>query len=335
MRNITSHFYATECVIQLGPLAKAVRGSVNGGLITAITMLNLANRSCSQLTIQITYQAVSLHYPPPRFPRQTEGFALIIVLWTLVLIAFIVAHVTSSGRTAVQIANNLIANATAQAAADGAIHNAIFNQSDPQPHRRWPVDGNWRDLVVGHSRVTLRLQDEAWWINPDSASPALLEALLRITGSDPESARRLANAIGEWVGSAPAPRPPNVLLAEYQAAGLNYRPPGAPLETIDELGRVLGMTPAILAALRPHLTLYGPPQPNAATADPVVGAALAATAAIAVAPSASQPPPDVLTTRITAAALGPGNAIATRFVIVRFGAALPAGYQVLAWKNGF
>jgi general secretion pathway protein K len=61
-----------------------------------------------------------------------------------------------------------------------------------------------------------------------------------------------------------------VLLAEYQAAGLDYRPPGAPLETLDELGRVLGMTPAILATIRPYLTLYGPPQPNPATADPIV-----------------------------------------------------------------
>jgi hypothetical protein len=54
--------------------------------------------------------------------------------------------------------------------------------------------------VIGHSRVTLRLEDEAWRINPNLASPALLEALLRGTGSDSESAHRVASAIGEWVG---------------------------------------------------------------------------------------------------------------------------------------
>jgi hypothetical protein len=54
----------------------------------------------------------------------------------------------------------------------------------------------------------------------------LLEALLRGTATDPEHARHLANAIGEWVGSAPAPRPQNVLLADYGAAGLDYGPPG-------------------------------------------------------------------------------------------------------------
>jgi hypothetical protein len=47
--------------------------------------------------------------------------------------------------------------------------------------------------------------------------------------------------------------------------------------------------------------------------------------------SANQPPPDVLTTRITAAASGPNNALVSRSAIVRFGAALPVGYKVLAW----
>jgi len=214
----------------------------------------------------------------PAVCRRNSGFALIIVLWTLVLIAFVVAHLTAAGRTEIRIARNLVTNAVTQAAADGAIFEAIFNLSDPQPQNRWPVDGNPRELVIGNSRVVVWLEDEAWWINPNSASPALLEGLLRATGSDPESARRLANAIGEWAGSAPVARPQSVVLADYRAAGLDYGPPGAPFETPDELGRVIGMTPATLAAIRPHLTLFGPPQPNAASTDPFVAAALAETA---------------------------------------------------------
>jgi general secretion pathway protein K len=183
--------------------------------------------------------------------------------------------------------------------------------------------------------VLLRLEDEASWVNPNSASPALLEAVVRAAGSDAESARHLAIAIGEWVGSAPAPRPPNALLADYRAAGLDYGPPGAPLETLDELGRVLGMTQATFAAIRAHLTLFGPPQPSPTTTDPFVATALASIAATEPAVSANLPPPDVLTTRITAAASGPNSAQVTRSAIVRFGAALPLGYQVLAWRDGF
>jgi general secretion pathway protein K len=268
--------------------------------------------------------------------RRDGGFALIVVLWTLVLIAFIVAHLTATGRTEVRIASNLVADSVAQAAADGAIFEAIFNLSDPRPEQRWPVDGTMHQIVIGHSRVLVRLEDEASWINPSSAPPELIEALLRVTGSDPDTAHRLAAAIGEWVGSAGIARPQDAVLAEYRAAGLDYGPPGAPIETIDELGRVLGMTPPLLAAIRPHLTLFGPAQPNPATTDPVV-----ATALTLVAPQAGPVPApanpavlDLVTVRITALASGPANARVVRTAVVRIGASMPQGYTILAWSNG-
>jgi general secretion pathway protein K len=273
----------------------------------------------------------------PETRYRNRGFALIIVLWTLVLIGFIVAHLTANGRTEIQIAGNLVANSQAQAAADGAIYEAIFNQLDPKPEQRWPADGSVHPLAIGNIRVATRLEDEASWINPSSASPELIEALLRVTGSDPETARNLAIAISEWVGTATAPRPQETMVAEYRAAGLDYGPPGGPLETLGELGRVNGMTPAIFAAIRPHLTLFGPPSPNPATTDPVVAAALSlSTASASGQPAllANQPPPDVLTLRITALASGPANSRMVRTAVVRTGAALPQGYTVLAWGSG-
>jgi general secretion pathway protein K len=267
--------------------------------------------------------------------RQSGGFALIIVLWTLVLIAFVVAQLTSSGRTEIRIAGNLVADAVAEAADDGAIFAALFNLADPNPAQRWPIDGTVHELTIGNSRVIVRLEDEAGRINPNSASPALLEALLRVTGSDPETARRLAGAIGEWVGSAPVARPQNAVLAEYSAAGLDYGPPSAPIETLDELGRVIGMTPAVLAAIRPHLTLFGPPEPNPASADPVVVVALAEVAPASQAQNPpNQPSPDLVTVRIEARAVGPGNARVSKTAIARVGAMLPGGYSVLAWGSG-
>ena len=278
---------------------------------------------------------------PRRFPpglaecRRNGGFALIIVLWTLVLIGFIVAHMTASGRTEIRIAGNLVTNSASQAAADGGIFEAIFNLSDPQPEQRWPVDGTPRQVAVGGIPVILRVEDEASWINPSTASPALIEALLRVTGSDPDTARRIATAISEWVGSATAPRPQEALLADYRGAGLDYGPPGAPFETLSELGRVLGMTPAVLLAIRPHLTLFGPQEPNPATTDPVVAAALAMTSTagqpvVQPGPAAAQ---DALMVRITALAAGPGNARVTRTAVVRTAATLPQGYAVLAWGS--
>lgn len=268
---------------------------------------------------------------------RNRGFALLIVLWTLVLIAFIVGNLTSRGRTEIRIASNLVSNAVTQAAADGGVYEAIYNLSDPQADARWPLDGSAHELQIGAARVLVRVTDEAGRINPNTASPVLLDALLRVTGSDDETAQRLAQAIALWVGSAPGGPQPDEGLAQYTAAGLSYGPPGEPLQTLDELRQVLGMTPESYAAIRPHLTLYGPPQPNAQSADPMVAAALALVQSAN--PNAPNPaflsaPAPIVTVRIAAAASGPGNAQAARTAIARIGAMLPGGYVILARDTG-
>lgn len=269
--------------------------------------------------------------PPTALSRRNRGFALLIVLWTLVLVDFLVLHMTASGRTEIRIADNLVANAVAAAAADGAIAEAIFNLSDPRPEQRWPLDGPPRIFAVGECRVVVRLEDEASRINPNLAAPELMAALLQVLGSDPNAAQHIAAAIADWVGSSGTPQTADALQAEYRAAGLDYGPPGAPLETMDELGRVLGVTPTLYAALKPHLTLYGPAEPKPGI-DPIVTAALGQLPQLGgSAPPPAPTPQDTLTVRIIAAAVGPGNAHVTRAAVVQIGSSLPQGYAVLVW----
>src|SRR5438874_4375573 len=139
-----------------------------------------ANR-CSARPIQTGSRPMPQLLSAPA--RGQRGFALLIVLWTLVLIAFIVAHVTAAGRTEIRIAGNLAANAAAQAAADGAIYQAIFKLSEPRPDQRWVADSGVHELRIGESRIALRIEDEAGRINPNLASAALLAALLQAVGN--------------------------------------------------------------------------------------------------------------------------------------------------------
>ena len=82
------------------------------------------------------------------------------------------------------------------------------------------------------------------------------------------------------------------------------------------------MTPALLAKMRPHLTLFGPAEPNPAGTDPVVRAAVALVGQSSGPRLPAEPtPPDLVTARITAVAVGPGNARVTRVAVVRIGAA--------------
>jgi general secretion pathway protein K len=233
-----------------------------------------------------------------RARSSSAGFALIVVLWILVLIGFITSQILATARLETKIAGNLVANAAAKTAADGAIHQAIFSLLDPRPDVRWRAGEPERELAIGDYRVTVQAVSEASRINPQLASPALFEALLQVTGTDAATARRLATAVKEWIGASTIP--PDTVLESYRAAGLDYGPPSEPMQTIDELQYVLGMTPEIYAAIRPHLSLFAPAAPDLAQADPVVAAAIAATG------QARSRPPPVLP--------GAGNTVVVRII---------------------
>jgi len=70
------------------------------------------------------------------------------------------------------------------------------------------IDGSTHELVIGKSRIMLRIEDEAGRINPNLASGALLQGLLRASGRRPAAGGNGRLAIAEWVGSAGTPRPP-------------------------------------------------------------------------------------------------------------------------------
>jgi general secretion pathway protein K len=267
----------------------------------------------------------------------SRGFALIVVLWICVLVGLIVVHLIAAGRSELRIAGNLAANAAAQAAADGAVYRGIFNLLDPRPEERWALDSTTHEIAIGDSRVMVRLDDEAARINPNVASLALLKALLAATANDREQAEDVAAAIAEWVGAKKGPQPLSGINPDYRAAGLQYGPPGEPLQSIDELARVRGMTPALLSALRPHLSLFAPAVPNAERADPIVAQAMAEAARLPapgnLLPQTIAGNPALVTARITAAARGPGNAAASRVAIARVGPAIPHGYVLLAWED--
>lgn len=275
----------------------------------------------------------------PRAPADPAGFALLIVLWMLVFIAVIVGYVTSTARSEIQVSANIATNAAASAAADGAVYQTIFALLDPRPDRRPATDGSIREIRIGRSAVALRMFNESDWVNPNLASAKLLEGLLRALNMSAETATALADEITQWVGTARTLRSSDDLAAEYKASGLDYAPPETPLESLGELTRVRGMTPREFAAMRPHLTLFGGREPNSATSDPVVAAAIRFADQSNSTPGASGPVytgvgQDARIVRILATAQGPGKAHSHAAAIVRISASSARGYTILSWSTG-
>jgi general secretion pathway protein K len=203
-----------------------------------------------------------------------RGFALLIVLWSLVLIGLLITQVLATGRTATMLAYNLRAAAAARAGADGAINEAVFHVLSYGPNH-WAADGSPHVLDDGGLTITVRVQSLDGRINPNLASTGLLAGLFQAVGAAPGQAATLANAIIAWRSPAATKNQMQARLAAYKRAGLRYGPPGQGFADISELSDVIGMPPALLTAALPHMSLYQSGDPDPADADAQVRRALA------------------------------------------------------------
>jgi general secretion pathway protein K len=257
-------------------------------------------------------------------PGREGGFALLLVLWTLVPVSLMFIGLVSASRSEAQLTANLRGAAELEAVADGAIYTALFD--------RMQRGGSTRDEpgVTAQApgvQVVVEVQSQSGLVNPNVASPALLRALMVRLGADPQRAFTIARAIADWRTPGQGSGPGAAKAPQYRAAGLDYGPPGAPFETLGELHDVLGMTPDVLAALAPHLTLYSDRDPDLATSDPVVWTALRDTGVVGRLGQASG---QVI--RITATVQRPDGTRAARRAIVRLGFSPNLrGWRVLAW----
>ena len=185
-----------------------------------------------------------------RAAGRQRGFVLLVVLWTVSLLALLGTQILSTSRLHTQIARQVLDGAVLEAAADGAVQEAIFDVLDPSS-RHWNP-GAERLLRLGSAVVEVRIEDERDKVNPGIASPALLQALLLQVGADSSTAASLAASIVEWrLGSGPPGRP-NATFVRYQTAGLGYAPSGAPIASIDELALVSSLITQIVALHRAH-----------------------------------------------------------------------------------
>ena len=260
-----------------------------------------------------------------------RGFALLIVLWTLVLVTLVGTQLTASGRGEAQRARNLVDAATAEAAADGAVFEAVSRLVDPAPTRHWEADGEIRTVRLVDGIASVRIEDDSGKIDPNIASANLLAAMLRVLGADGRAATTMSLAIVQWRFPGGQGGTPEDEARAYRAARRGYAPPESPFQTIDELGLVLGMTPDLLARLRPHLTIYAQGDPDPRRADPMVTEALRLQAGRAVLPATDDRAGRVVS--IVADIDGPNGSRAERRATVRVGAAADArGFRILGWN---
>jgi general secretion pathway protein K len=146
----------------------------------------------------------------------------------------------------------------ARALADGAIYRTVYELMRPKLSTDvWAPDGTVHAWDENGSHIAVSALDESGKIDLNVASDALLKGLLKSAGGlDETQASQLADAIGDWKDPDELRRPNGAEAPDYKAAGSPYLPANSAFETLPELQRVLGMTPALYVALADSLTVY-------------------------------------------------------------------------------
>jgi general secretion pathway protein K len=259
-----------------------------------------------------------------------RGFALLIVLWTLVLITLLVATMSAAGRNDVRITASLRAAEIAHAAVDGGVEEAIFRVATGQ----WGPGPIPQRIRVGTVLVEVRVEDEAGKVSVNDVPPELMSALLQEIGVPSSTAASLAAAIEDFHSPRLEPLPGGAKAPQYLAAGLPYGPSNKPFRSLDEVRLVLGMTPEIFARLSPHISVTKVTGLDLAKADPVVRHAFAAVSALgAKFPPSTFDPSGAPTMQIFGRAVS-GPAGATRHAVIRLGQGRGVAdpvYRLLSW----
>jgi len=213
------------------------------------------------------------------------GWALISVLWGLVIISLVAGMMLSSARVSYRQAAYDVEEAQRQAAADAATVRAVLGLLDARPDHRWRVDGVPQAWAFDGREMRVAIQDEGGKIDLNASGEAAIRQLLTVVGGSGD----LADKILDWRDQkGDAHRLHGATAGDYAAAGFDYLPRGGQLQSVDELKLVLGVGPEVFERIRSALTVFsGRSKVNLATAPEAVleavGGQNAATAAQTIA----------------------------------------------------
>ena len=190
--------------------------------------------------------------------RAQRGIALVLVLWLTALLTVIAGGFAYAMRNEAQAARNTMSQAQARALADGAVARTVFELMRPRTLPGvWSADGQVHVWDEAGMHIAASAVDESGKIDLNAVPDALFKSLLMTAGQlDDAAASRLVDVTGDWKDADDFRRPNGAEADDYQAAGLAYKPANAPFETVADLQRVLGMTPALFARLAGSVTVY-------------------------------------------------------------------------------
>jgi general secretion pathway protein K len=187
--------------------------------------------------------------------REREGgFALLLTIWILIVVALMAASLAAQIRSDTRIAHNQAELAAAKGLADAGIAFGLNGLLDPIIGNRWPADGRARVIRYGGGTIEIHVQDEAGKLDLNMAPIELISGLLHVLALDADSpamtggilARRRQYAAGLVQAQAAATQDETPLAASARL----------PFAMVSELQLVAHLPRSAYDRLRPFVTVY-------------------------------------------------------------------------------
>lgn len=203
---------------------------------------------------------MSIHHPiddlvRPEFTKNEEGFALVLVLWFLILLGLLSANLLQEARATHHAASTHLMRLQAQAATDGAINLVIQRLLNSPESMPISLNGEYSSMRLFDRDIAVKIEDEAGKIDINTANLQLLYALLQSVAAPPPEADFIARNVVAW--RSPSGNAVNDKSdTPYLEAGRLYGPRHGPFRAVPELRLVLGMTDPIQTAVAPLITIW-------------------------------------------------------------------------------
>ncbi|MFM1891741.1 MAG: hypothetical protein RLZ44_818 [Pseudomonadota bacterium] len=186
--------------------------------------------------------------------KTERGFALVLVLWAMILLTVIGISFGFAVRVETGAGTLLADQVRAEAAATAGIRRAVLALLASERDQRWHSDGREYEIPWPNANLRVTMRAENGKIDLNYAPRQLLAGLFENLLPDAD-ADALADAVIDWRDRDDRRSAQGAEAFEYRAAG-RWGPANARFTSVAELSQVLGFDAVAVSTVTPYLTVF-------------------------------------------------------------------------------
>jgi general secretion pathway protein K len=189
----------------------------------------------------------------PMMRCSERGFVIVAVLWILMALSALAmifsVYLSNTARALGMSDTGVLKDALVSASLELTAYQLLLTDEKSRP-----TQGSFR-FRMDNADVLVTFTSEAARVDLNSAPKEILANLFQVLGTEQHAAAEIADRIDGW-RTPPKQNTANDEEALYLAAGLTYSPRQASFAHVNELGLVLGVSPAMVERALPYLTVF-------------------------------------------------------------------------------